>query len=54
MMRHLTTSLAILFLCAACGAKGPLERPAGPAPAPWFGSGKAKPVDVSTPEKAQE
>lgn len=51
-MRRLTTSLALLFLCAACGAKGPLERPQGPAPAPWFGNSPTQSGDVSTPTKA--
>lgn len=54
MMRPLLLSLALSLLCSACGAKGPLERPSGPVPSPWFGAGPLPPADVSTPEKVEE
>ncbi|MDD3482776.1 hypothetical protein [Azovibrio restrictus] len=55
MMRRLLTSLAILCLCAACGAKGALEKPAGPASAPLLGQLSAsQPDHVSTPPEPQK
>lgn len=51
-------ALIMIFGLAACGMKGPLELPAGPAPEPLFGTPKAaKPApkadstDVSTDTK---
>lgn len=41
-------ALLIIFGLAACGMRGQLERPPGPAPEPLLGSGKAAPKDVST------
>jgi predicted small lipoprotein YifL len=40
--------LMIILGLAACGMKGPLERPSGPAPEPLLGSGKSTAKDVST------
>ena len=34
-------ALIMIFGLAACGMKGPLELPAGPAPEPLFGTPKA-------------
>ncbi|MCL2524737.1 MAG: lipoprotein [Betaproteobacteria bacterium] len=46
-------ALLIVLTLAACGTKGPLELPPGPAPQPLLGGSKAadKPAaaDVSTP-----
>ncbi|MDR0775792.1 MAG: lipoprotein [Azonexus sp.] len=43
-------ALLIVLSLAACGTKGPLELPPGPAPKPILGSGQpATVVDVSTP-----
>jgi predicted small lipoprotein YifL len=40
--------LMIILGLAACGMKGSLERPSGPAPEPLLGSGKSTAKDVST------
>ncbi|MCL2636020.1 MAG: lipoprotein [Betaproteobacteria bacterium] len=42
-------ALLIVLSLAACGTKGPLERPTGPAPQPLLGGGKPAAADVSTP-----
>jgi len=47
-------ALIMIFGLAACGMKGPLELPAGPAPEPLFGTpkaAKASSTDVSTDTK---
>lgn len=41
-------ALLIILGLAACGMKGQLERPSGPAPEPLLGSGKTPAKDVST------
>jgi predicted small lipoprotein YifL len=41
-------ALLIILSLTACGMKGQLERPSGPAPEPLLGSGKTTPKDVST------
>jgi len=46
-------ALLIIFSLAACGMKGPLERPSGPAPEPLLGSGKTAAKDVSTTTRPQ-
>ena len=43
---RLLTSLTALVLLAACGTRGPLELPPGPAPDPVFG--KPSPTGTGT------
>ncbi|KAB2922475.1 MAG: lipoprotein [Dechloromonas sp.] len=45
--------LLIVLSLAACGTKGSLELPPGPAPEPLFGSGKTASLDVSTPTRTK-
>ena len=51
-MSRLAASILILSL-AACGMKGPLVLPPGPAPEPLLGTPKPTPKDVSTPSTSQ-
>jgi len=46
-------ALLLVFCLSACGMKGALERPAGPAPEPLLGSGKPAAKDVSTTTRPQ-
>jgi len=46
-------ALLIILSLAACGMKGRLERPPGPAPEPLLSSGKAAVKDVSTTTSPQ-
>jgi predicted small lipoprotein YifL len=48
-------ALLIILSLAACGMRGPLERPTGPAPEPLLGNAKpaAKDVSTTTSPKAQ-
>ena len=41
-------ALLIILSLAACGMRGPLERPLGPVPEPLFGNPKPAVKDVST------
>jgi len=48
-------ALLIILSLAACGMRGPLERPPGPAPEPLLGNPKpaaAKDVSTATSPKA--
>ncbi|MBF1163687.1 MAG: lipoprotein [Dechloromonas agitata] len=44
-------ALLITLGLAACGMKGPLERPSGPAPEPLFGNPKPAPSTKVRPVK---
>ncbi|HEX6735915.1 MAG TPA: lipoprotein [Azonexus sp.] len=46
-------ALLIVLSLAACGTKGSLELPPGPAPKPLFGNGKQPAADVSTPSSTE-
>jgi predicted small lipoprotein YifL len=58
MMRHLILSLLALLLCAACGVKGALEKPAGSVPPPLFdkfsNTAEPPPADADTSGERQE
>ncbi|MDR3323735.1 MAG: hypothetical protein LBS89_05990 [Zoogloeaceae bacterium] len=59
MMRSFILPLSLLVLCAACGAKGALEKPAGSVPPPLIDQiSRSAPspadVNVNTPPKSQE
>ena len=43
--------VALAFGLAACGMRGPLERPTGPAPEPLFGNPKPAPSTKAQPAK---
>ena len=49
-MTRIIAALLTLGL-AACGMKGPLERPSGPAPEPLFGNPKPAPTTKIQPAK---
>ncbi|MBV2191887.1 MAG: lipoprotein [Azonexus sp.] len=44
-------ALLIILGLAACGMRGPLERPTGPAPEPLFGNPKPAPSTKAQPAK---
>ena len=44
-------ALLIILGLAACGMRGPLERPTGPAPEPLFGNPKPAPSTKALPAK---
>ncbi|PKO86360.1 MAG: cell envelope biogenesis protein OmpA [Betaproteobacteria bacterium HGW-Betaproteobacteria-12] len=46
-------ALLIVLSLAACGMKGSLELPPGPAPEPLLGSDKTTAADVSTPTRTK-
>lgn len=46
-------ALLIVLSLAACGTKGSLELPPGPAPEPLLGNGKPAAADVSMPSRSQ-
>jgi predicted small lipoprotein YifL len=46
--------LLIVLNLAACGTKGPLELPPGPAPKPVFSSGSSVLADVTTPSNQSD
>ena len=45
-------AILLTFCLAACGMKGPLEMPPGPAPEPLFGN--PKPAPKTTPPAAKQ
>jgi predicted small lipoprotein YifL len=46
-------ALMIVLSLTACGMKGSLVLPPGPAPEPLLGSGKTTAPDVSTPSNSK-
>jgi len=46
-------ALLIILSLAACGMKGQLERPPGPAPEPLLGTNQPAAKDVSTTSRPQ-